>query len=313
MKHVLSATTVRTFPAIVAYDAPWRYMPYATPLLKGFMRAALHFTMAPARRLPCVFASRDFVPAPRSCVCVSASRSAPCRLLPHTKTTYAMRAHSPVLRTAPTSLLLPKTRREDHAAQSEGSSIYRPLKVRVHCALHATHAEERAGNVIHCQPMSNPAATTRSTSKPCQTMRRRQAPLSTHIEPSGCTAPICVRRPSSTSVPSLLSGPFRASRGRSPGATVAPPPGDGMDSADRHLPAGAAQGGPRRGPESARLSYNGFILGTILVSIFPSNLHTVLAKVSKWGPQKLSKGRGIVAPTIPQQSPPTIPPKAYLK
>ena len=181
MKHVLSATTVRTFPAIVAYDAPWRYMPYATPLLKGFMRAALHFTMAPARGLPCVFASRDFVPAPRSCVCVSASRSAPCRLLPHTKTTSAMRAHSPVLRTAPTSLLLPKTRREDHAAQSEGSSIYRPLKVRVHRALHATHAEERAGNVIHCQPMSNPAATTRSTSKPCQTMRRRQAPLSTHI------------------------------------------------------------------------------------------------------------------------------------
>ena len=45
-------------------------MPYATPLLKGFMRAALHFTMAPARRLPCVFASRDLVPAPRSCVCV---------------------------------------------------------------------------------------------------------------------------------------------------------------------------------------------------------------------------------------------------
>ena len=57
--------------------------------------------------------------------------------------------------------------------------------------------------------------------------RRRQAPLSTHIGPSGCTAPICVRRPSSTSVPSLLSGPFRASRGRSPGATVAPPPGMG--------------------------------------------------------------------------------------
>ena len=227
MKHVLSATTVRTFPAIVAYDAPWRYMPYATPLLKGFMRAALHFTMAPARRLPCVFASRDFVPAPRSCVCVSASRSAPCRLLPHTGTTSAMRAHSPVLRTAPSSLLLPKTRREDHAAESESSSISRPLMVRVHRALQATHGEEHAGNVIHFQPMSNPAAATGSTSKPCQTMRRRQAPLSTHIEPSGCTAPICVRRPSSTSVPSLLSGPFRASRGRSPGATVAPPPGMG--------------------------------------------------------------------------------------
>ena len=166
--------------------------------------------------------------------------------------------------------------------------------------------------MIHFQPMSNPAAATTSTFNPCQSLRRRQAPLSTHIEPSGCTAPICVRTPSSTSVPSLLSGPFRASRGRSPGATVAPP-GDGMDTADRHLPTGAAQGGPRGGPESARLSYNGFILGTIFVSVFHSNLHTVLPKVSKWGPQKLSKGRGIVVPTIPQQSPPTIPPKAYLK
>ena len=138
-----------------------------------------------------------------------------------------MRAHSPVLRTAPASLLLPKTRRDDHAAQSESSSIYRALKVRVHRALHATHAEERAGNVIHFQPMSNPAAATTSTFNPCQSLRRRQAPLSTHIEPSGCTAPICVRSPSSTGVPSLLSGPFRASRGRSPGATVAPPPGMG--------------------------------------------------------------------------------------
>ena len=44
-------------------------MPYATPLLKGFMRAALRFAMAPARCLPCVSASRDYVPAPRSCVC----------------------------------------------------------------------------------------------------------------------------------------------------------------------------------------------------------------------------------------------------
>ena len=47
--------------------------------------------------------------------------------------------------------------------------------------------------------------------------------LARHASP----APICVRRPSSTSVPSLLSGPFRASCGRSPGATVAPPPGMG--------------------------------------------------------------------------------------
>ena len=62
---------------------------------------------------------------------------------------------------------------------------------------------------------------------PCRTLRRREAPLSTHIEPSGCTAPIFVRRPSSKSVPSLLSGPYRASRGSSPGATVAPPPGMG--------------------------------------------------------------------------------------
>ena len=138
-----------------------------------------------------------------------------------------MRAHSHVLRTAPSSLLLPKTRRDDHAAQSDSPTISRPLMVRVHRALHATHAEDRAVNVIHFQPMSNPAAATRSTCKPCQTLRRRQAPLSTHIEPSGCTAPICVRTPSSASVPSLLSGPFRASRGRSPGATVAPPPGMG--------------------------------------------------------------------------------------
>jgi hypothetical protein len=91
------------------------------------------------------------------------------------------------------------------------------------------------------------------------------------------------------------------------------PPGDGMDTGNRHLPAGAAQGDPRGGPESARLSYNGLILGAILVPLFRPNLHTVLQKVSKCGPQKLSKGRGIVAPTIPQQSPPTIPPKAYLK
>ena len=138
-----------------------------------------------------------------------------------------MRAHSHVLRTAPSSLLLPKTRRDDHAAQSDSSSISRPLMVRVYRALQATHAEEGAGNVIHFQPMSNSAAAPTSTFNRCQTLWRRQAQLSTHIEPSGCTAPICVRTPSSTSVPSLLSGPFRASRGRSPGAAVAPPPGMG--------------------------------------------------------------------------------------
>ena len=71
---------------------------------------------------------------------------------------------------------------------------------------------------FHCRPLSVHGSYSR---------RRRQAPLSTHIEPSGCTAPMCVRRPSSTSVPSFLSGPFRAPRGRLPGATVAPPPGMG--------------------------------------------------------------------------------------
>ena len=81
--------------------------------------------------------------------------------------------------------------------------------------------------VVHFQPMSSLAAARSSTFNPCRTLRRRQAPLSTHIESSGCTAPICVRRPSSTSVPSFLSGPFRAPRGRLPGATVAPPPGMG--------------------------------------------------------------------------------------
>ena len=98
-----------------------------------------------------------------------------------------------------------------------------------------------------------------------------------------------------------------------PGSDRGSPPGDGMDTGNRHLPAGAAQGDPRGGPESARLSHNGLILGAILVPLFESNLHKVLQKVSKWGPQKLSKGRGIVGPAIPQQSPPTIPPKAYLK
>ena len=78
---------------------------------------------------------------------------------------------------------------------------------------------------FHSRPFSVHGA--HSLARHASWLRRRQAPLSTHIEPSGCTAPICVRRPSSTSVPSLLSGPFRASRGRSPGATVAPPPGMG--------------------------------------------------------------------------------------
>ena len=106
-----------------------------------------------------------------------------------------------------------------------------------------------------------------------------------------------------------LSGPSWAFAGSDGGS----PPGDGMDTADRHLPAGAAQGGPRGGPESARLSYNGFILGSILVPPFQANLHTVLRKVAKWASQKLSKGRGIVAPNNPPTIPPNNPPKAYLK
>ena len=148
-------------------------------------------------------------------------------LLPQTGTPSPLRVHSPVLRTAPASFSLPKTRREAHASHSDSSTNSRPLMVRNHCALQASHAEECDGNVVHFQPMSNLAAARSSTFNPCRTLRRREAPLSTHIEQNGCTAPIFVRRPSSASVPSLLSGPYRASRGRSLGATVASPPGMG--------------------------------------------------------------------------------------
>ena len=59
------------------------------------------------------------------------------------------------------------------------------------------------------------------------------------------------------------------------------PPGYGVDTGNRHLSAGAALGGPRGGPESARLFYNGIVLDAISVPLFGPNWHTVLLKVLK--------------------------------
>ena len=163
----------------------------------------------------------------------------------------------------------------------------------------STHVEPRGGANLYVQPMSNPVAAPSSTFNPYRTQRLHGPHLREDAVFHKCTLP-----------------PERALSGLSwafPGSGRGSPPGDGMDTADRHLPTGAAQSGPRGGPESGRLSCNGLILGIIFVPVFHSNLHTVLPKVSKWGPQKLSKGRVIVAPTIHQQSTPTIHPKAYLK
>ena len=147
--------------------------------------------------------------------------------------------------------------------------------------------------------MSNPAAAPRSTFNPYRTQRLHGPHLREEAVFHKCPLP----------PERALSGLSWAFAGSDRGS----PPGDGMDTADRHLPAGAAEGGPRGGPESARLSYNGFILGAILVPPFQANLHTVLRKVAKWASQKLSKGRGIVAPNNPPTIPPNNPPKAYLK
>ena len=65
------------------------------------------------------------------------------------------------------------------------------------------------------------------------------------------------------------------------GSDCGSPPGNGMDTGYRHLPVGAAHGAPRGGPQSARLLYNGVILGAILVPLFRPNLHTVLQKLTK--------------------------------
>jgi len=54
-----------------------------------------------------------------------------------------------------------------------------------------------------------------------------------------------------------------------------------VDTGNRHLSAGAALGGPRGGPESARLFYNGIVLDAISVPLFGPNWHTVLLKVLK--------------------------------
>jgi len=242
-------------------------------------------------------------------VCVSASRSALCRLLPHTGTTSAMRAHSPVLRTAPASLLLPKTRREDHAAESESSSISRPLMVRVHRALQATHGEEHAGNVIHFQPMSNPAAARSSTFNPCRTLRRRHAPLSTHNEPSGCTAPICVRRPSSTSVPSLLSGPFRASRGRSPGATVAPPPGMGWTLRTGISPRGPPKVARGEVPKVLDCRTTDSFWVPFWYPFFNPTCTQFYKKYQNGVPKNCQKGGGLLPQQSPNNPPQQSPPK----
>ena len=147
--------------------------------------------------------------------------------------------------------------------------------------------------------MSNPAAARSSTFNPYRTQRLHGPQLREEAVFHKCPLP-----------------PERALSGLSwafAGSDRGPPPGVGMDTANRHLPAGAAQGDPRGGPESARLSHNGLIFGAILVPLFRPNLQTVLQKVSKWGPQKLSKGRGIVAPNNPPTIPPNNPPQSLFK
>ena len=198
----------------------------------------------------------------------------------------------------PLSLRAPVSLAHSWCAFTALSKQPMPKKAPAMCPL-STHVEPRGGDNLYFQPMSNPVAAPSSTFNPYRTQRLHGPHLREEAVFHKCPLP----------PERALSGLSWAFAGSDRGS----PPGDGMDTADRHLPAGAAQGGPRRGPESARLSYNGLILGAILVPVFQSNLHTVLQKVSKWGPQKLSKGRWIVAPTIHQQSPPTIHPKAYLK
>ena len=149
-------------------------------------------------------------------------------------------------------------------------------------------AEERAGNVVHFQPMSSPAAARTSTFNPCRTLRRREAPLSTHIEQSGCTAPIFVRRPSSASVPSLLSGPYRASRGSSLGATVATPLGMGWALGTDISPRGPPWVARGEVPKVLDCSTTASFWMPFRYPFLGRNLHTVVQKIFKRSTQKLS-------------------------
>ncbi len=147
------------------------------------------------------------------------------------------------------------------------------------------------------QPMSNPAAARSSTFNPYRTQRLHGPHFREEAVFRKCPLP-----------------PERALSGLSwefAGSNRRYPPGNGVDTGNRHLPAGAALGGPRGGPQSARLWYNDIILDAILVPLLGSNLHTVLQKVSKSGTQKLSKGRAFVGPTNAQQMRPTNAPKVY--
>ena len=115
--------------------------------------------------------------------------------------------------------------------------------------------------------MSKPAAAPSSTFNPYRTQRLHGPHLREEAVFHKCPLP----------PERALSGLSWAFAGSDRGS----PPGDGMDTADRHLPAGAAQGGPRGGPESARLFYNGIVLDAISVPLFGPNWHTVLLKVLK--------------------------------
>ena len=115
--------------------------------------------------------------------------------------------------------------------------------------------------------MSNPAAARSSTFNPHRTKRLHGPHFREEAVFRKCPLP-----------------PERALSGLSwefAGSNRRYPPGYGVDTGNRHLSAGAALGGPRGGPESARLFYNGIVLDAISVPLFGPNWHTVLLKVLK--------------------------------
>ena len=140
-------------------------------------------------------------------------------------------------------------------------------------------------------------------------LRRRQAPLSTHIEPSGCTAPICVRRPSSTSVPSLLSGPFRASRGRSPGATVAPPPGMGWTLGTGISPRGPPKVTRGEVPKVLDCRTTDSFWVPFWYPFFGPTCTQFYKKYQNGVPKSCQKGGGLLPQQSPNNPPQQSPPK----
>ena len=112
----------------------------------------------------------------------------------------------------------------------------------------STHVEPRGCEKLYFQPMSNPAAARSSTFNPYRTQRLHGPHFREEAVFQECPLP-----------------PERALSGLSwefAGSDRGSPPGNGMDTGSRHLPAGAAQGDPRGGPQNARLLYNGCLLYT---------------------------------------------------